>query len=88
VGCIPLIYFAWAIRNARGKRRVIARKRIDAARQLLDMAQEFGGDISQANIALVKAEVALERGDLKESERLAREAKDMAMMAVAVKEEK
>ncbi len=83
VTMIPLIAFMLVSRNARKKQLIMAQKRIVSARSLVEMANEFGGDTTQSKIMLVNAELALKRGNAKESETWSRKARDEAMNSVA-----
>ena len=86
VTMIPLIAFMLVSRNVRKKQLVMAQKRIISAKSFVEMANEFGGDITQSKIMLVNAEMALERGNAKESETWSRKARDEAMNSVADRE--
>lgn len=88
VTMIPLIAFMLVSRNARKKQLIMAQKRIISARSFVEMANEFGGNTTQSKILLVNAEMALKRGNAKESETWSRKARDEAMNSVAEKEVK
>ena len=85
---IPLVLFALVLKKGKKRRLEFARKKIISARNFVEMAEQFGGDITQPNIMLVNAELALKRGDVKGSEDWSRKARDNAMQAVAEKEAK
>jgi len=80
---VPVIMIAWASIRLRKKGMVIAHKKLASARNFIETASEFGGDITMANIKLASSEAALNRDDYKESEKLSREARDEAMLSVA-----
>ena len=88
VAMIPLIAFMLASRSARKKQLMMAQKRIISAKSFIEMANEFGGETTQSKIMLVNAEMALKRGNAKESETWSRKARDQAMNSVADKEVK
>ena len=85
---IPLIVLLVALKKGKDKKLRFARKKIVSARSFVEMAEEFGGDTTQPKIMLVNAEMALKRGNARESEEWSRKARDEAMLAVADKEEK
>jgi len=88
VGTIPPIFIVLAMKKNRKRKFAMAEKKIVSARSFLEMASEFGGDITQSKIMLINAEAALQRGAIGESEAWSRKARNEAMNSVAVKEVK
>ena len=80
--------FIFVQKKGKKKKLGFAQKKILSARSFIEMAEQFGGDVTKSNIMLVNAEMALKRNNAKESEDWSRKAREEAMLAVADKEEK
>jgi hypothetical protein len=79
---IPVLAFIFLFRRARLRRRVGIARSLRSARQLIATAGEFDVDTTSSYLLLARAEVALSNGSFDEAERLANEAKEVAILAV------
>lgn len=79
------LIISYKLRELRRNRSAAARRSIAAAREFLRTAEEFGGDISEANGLLLRAELACSQGEYQKCGRIVKMARESAMNAVGSK---